>query len=153
MSRKPKEGAIEPVGDDWELLFPGEFLRGIDIEGKRPTVKIVKLYRRTVRGKKHPIAELEGKDRKWKINFTNGLCLFEMFGKNPKQWVGRRVTLCTETVRAFGKTQPAIRVYGSPELDREIKVYKDLGEHEIKRTLHRTGNGTPPTQRQPGGEG
>ena len=151
MSKKDKEGAIEEIGpdDDWEVLFPGEFLRGVDIDGHRPTVKIARLYRKTVRGKKHPVAELEGKDRKWKINFTNGLCMATMFGPKAKKWVGKRVTLCAEMVTAFGKTKPAIRVYGSPEIDKEIEVYKDLGDFApIRRTLKPTKrNGGPSTSR------
>jgi hypothetical protein len=158
MSKKTKEGAIDEIGqdDDWEVLYPGEYLRGADIVGHRPTVKIVRVYRKTIRGKKYPVAELEGKERKWKINFTNGFCLYKMFGPKPKRhWVGRSVTLCTELVDAFGRgPKPAIRVYGSPEIDKEIQVYKDLGGDfgAIRRTMKPTKrNGGPPTSRSPEG--
>lgn len=152
MSRD-KEGAIQEIGedDDWEKLYPGEYLRGIDIDGKRPTVKIVRMYRKMVRGKYHPIAELEGKERKWKLNYTNGLCLAKMFGPKAKRdWVGKRVTLCTEIVKVGKKPPgPAIRVYGSPEIGREIEVYKELDPWPaIRRTLKPTKrNGGPPTSR------
>jgi len=161
MAKRPKEGEILPIGDDWERLFPGEFLRGLDIDGRFPTVKIVKLYQKRVRGKLHPVAELEGKERKWRINFTNGLCLKVMFGTDPRKWVGHEVILCTEVVDAFGRgPKPAIRVWGSPELKEEKQVYKDLGGDfgAIRKTMKtappgRSGNGGTPSTSRTGGQG
>jgi hypothetical protein len=155
MNRQDKD--IEEIGDDddWEKLFPGQYLRGVDIDGHRPTVKIVRIYRKTIRGEKKLVAELEGKERKWVINYTNGLFLSRILGSKAKRWVGHLVTLCTEIVKV-GKRPPgpAIRVYGSPEIEKPIEVYKDMDPWPaIRRTLQSTKrNGSPPTSRSPKGE-
>lgn len=153
-----KQEAIEQIGDDedWEDLLDGRFLRGVDIGDSRPTVTIEHIWKEKVRKKKCVIVRMKGADREWKLNYTNLFCLSLMFGPKAKKWVKHRVTLCAEMQTSFGKTKPAIRVYGSPELKEPIQAYKDLGgEYIIKRTLHPTGkaNGGPPTSRSATGPG
>jgi hypothetical protein len=138
-----KRDDIEQISDDedWEDLLDSRFLRGVDIGDRRPTVTIERIWKERVRKKRCVIIRMKGAEREWKVNYTNLFLLSLMFGSKPKKWVGRRVTLCAPIQTSFGKTKPAIRVYGSPELKEPIQAYKDLGEYIIKRTLHPTKNG------------
>ena len=51
-------------------------------------------------------------------NKTNGLCLKAMFGRNVQDWIGKRVAL----FQGEWKGEPAVRIYGSPDITADITV-------------------------------
>jgi hypothetical protein len=129
------------------------------------TVTIGRLFQEKIDGKWRLIVEFpEGKDKhQLAINRTNGEAIGAMFGRDDpvRAWTGRRITLAEEQVRAFGETQPAIRVVGSPDISADVRVDVDLGRVKIQRTLRPTGNGArqrpkappiDPPPREPGSD-
>jgi hypothetical protein len=60
----------------------------------------------------------------WVCPTVNGVCLRAMFGDDLDDWVGKRVTLyATDKIMQLPsrKGQPAIRVYGSPDIAEPIR--------------------------------
>jgi hypothetical protein len=57
--------------------------------------------------------------RGWVMNKTNVACIKGMFGAETDDWIGKRITLYRD---ATVKPEPGIRVRGSPDIDREIRV-------------------------------
>lgn len=44
------------------------------------------------------------------MNITNGNILTALYGSHPDQWAGKKVQIYSMPVRAFGKTQDALRI-------------------------------------------
>jgi len=44
------------------------------------------------------------------INITNGNTLAHLYGSHPEQWVGKTMQVHATPVKAFGKTQDALRI-------------------------------------------
>jgi hypothetical protein len=65
---------------------------------------------------------------------TNGLCLKAMFGDKLADWVGKRVTLFPSTWNG----EPAIRVWGSPDIEKDINVSIQLPRRKpIPMVMHK----------------
>ena len=104
-------------------MFESRFLRGSDLEGRPWTLTIADVRLEELRSRYHPprtkgILTFEGAKREFILNRTNSECLKRMFGRETDAWVGRRVTL--HAVPYEGEL--AIRVLGSPDLDRDLEV-------------------------------
>lgn len=106
----------------YDQLYPGRFLKAGLFEGKQVTLTI----------KDADLEELEGdkgKQVKAILTFeetqmglvcckTNGLCIKAMFGDKLSDWVGKKVTLFPSTWNG----EPAIRVWGSPDIQADLNV-------------------------------
>lgn len=55
-------------------------------------------------------------DRGWLLNRTNAEAINELWGRDTDDWIGHRITLHAQMVRVGPKSEPGIRVKGSPEL-------------------------------------
>lgn len=44
------------------------------------------------------------------INITNGNVLTTLYGSHPEQWIGKKIQVYAASVKAFGKTQDALRI-------------------------------------------
>ena len=123
---------------NFDSLYPGRFLKAGLFEGKQVTLTI----------KDVDLNELEGEDgKKLKaiVSFqetemqlvtckTNGLSIKAMFGNNLGDWVGKRVTLFPSTWNG----EPAIRVWGSPDIEKDITISIVLPRKKpIPMTMHR----------------
>ena len=122
----------------FDALYPGRFLKAGLFEGKCVTLTI----------KDVNLEELEGDDGK-KVKAiiafaetemqlvtckTNGLSIKAMFGNNLGDWVGKRVTLFPSTWNG----EPAIRVWGSPDIEKDITISIVLPRKKpIPMTMHR----------------
>jgi len=106
----------------YDQLYPGRFLKAGLFEGKQVTLTI----------KDADLEELEGdkgKQVKAILTFeetqmglvcckTNGLCIKAMFGDKLSDWVGKKVTLFPSSWNG----EPAIRVWGSPDIKEDLNV-------------------------------
>ena len=93
----------------------------------------------------------EPEGRGWVINKTNRECLKGMFGNETDAWVGKRVTLMAMMIRVGPRTEPGVRIKGSPDIDSEIKVTVKLPKRKPETfTLIPTGpkrdTGPKPTE-------
>ena len=123
---------------NFDALYPGRFLKAGLFEGKQVTLTI-----RDVN-----LEELEGEDGK-KVKAilafqeteltlvtckTNGLSIKAMFGNTLSAWIGKRVTFFPSTWNG----EPAIRVWGSPDIERDMPVTITLPRKKpIQMTMHR----------------
>lgn len=95
-------------------LYPSKFLKGDDIEQETLVViaRLVfeKLKDDDGREEEKPVLMFKGVEKGLVLNKTNALRIAEQHGDETDNWPGKRITLTTESVTAFGKTQWAIRV-------------------------------------------
>jgi len=115
---------------NFDELYPNRFLKAGLIQGT-PTFTIQDVYLDVLKGddekdQKKGIVKFSDSEFELTLNKTNGICLREMFGKELKNWIGKRVTLCAEKAQ-FGKEKvDAVRVYGSPDIDRDLNAVIQL---------------------------
>jgi hypothetical protein len=117
---------------DFDELYPGRFLKAGQLGERKPTVTILSVELDELVGEngqpkmKGVIAFREIKYQ-LALNKTNGELLKAMFGRDLNKWPGRRLTLYQGKVEhGSWKGQPAIRIWGSPELDADKTVSVQL---------------------------
>lgn len=111
----------------WDELFPNRWLKAGLMKGRDVTltirdVTLEKLPEDNGGEKVHGILAFEKTERNMEINKTNGLCLRAMFGADLSKWPGKRVTLFPTTDKFGGETVDAIRVRGSPDIERTLTI-------------------------------
>jgi hypothetical protein len=115
----------------WQTMFSAEYINGAELEGKKWTVTITAVKSITLEGenkKKSNKAVISFKemDRGWVLAKTNAILIAGLFGDETKDWIGKRVTIHSETVQVGTDTAPGIRVIGSPDIDKPISVVVKL---------------------------
>lgn len=128
---------------DFDMLYPGRFLKAGLLGNSKRTLTISDI----------DLNELEGDDGKREkcvvsfadekmqlvLNKTNGICLREMFGRVPYQWIGKRVCLFA----GQHEGDPCIRVWGSPDLAEDMTVTIQLPKRRaFTMTMHAMGQPT-----------
>lgn len=121
-----------------------DYLSADDLQGREVTVTLERMIGKNLEsnsGKVSPrlIFKLKGKSKSWVSNVTNNLCLAAMFGDEPGDAVGHRVVLRSEEVMGpGGKKVPGIRIAGSPDIDKDIKITIKLPHKSAQdRTLRK----------------
>lgn len=142
MADQPK---IFPAPVDWEELYPGRFLKAVDLKGKKVTLTIAGVKLEELIGDKGPqvkgIVSFEKTEKHWALNKTNGILLKEMLGKKVQAWIGHRVTLYP----TVWNDDDCIRVWGSPEVLEERVVSISLPrKRPFNMTLHHVQLGGAP---------
>jgi len=121
---------------DYEAMFPSRFLKAADLQGKEHTVKIaVVTIEKMPDGKTKGMISFEGATKEWMLNRTNAEALAAMFGRNTDEWIGKRVTLFPKTVEAFGEEVSAVRIKGSPDIDKPISKKVQRGSGTKVKTI------------------
>jgi len=145
MSDDNSENRPKPV--DYEELFPGRFLKAVMFKGKQVTLTITDVDREKLPQDKGPdkdrgiLSFKESKGLQLVLNRTNGICMKEMFGRDLKNWIGKRVTFSPEKDRFGRETVDAIRIVGSPDLPESMDVEVRLPRRKPKtRRLEVTGD-------------
>lgn len=111
---------------DFELLFPGRFIKSQQFNGRdvTMTIKAVVLEElEGIKGKQQKgLVSFEERPLQWVLNRTNASALKGMFGRETNGWVGKRVTLYPAPFRdmSTGEETTAIRVRGSPDLKADM---------------------------------
>jgi len=139
------------MGYDYEELFPGRFLKAVEFKGRDVTLKIARVEieelpdekgtpnKEGVRVKVRGIISFERTKKQLCLNRTNGEMLKALFGRKTDDWIGKRVTFFPAQVESFGETVPAIRVRGSPEIEKPIEFEARIGRQQRKFRLMPTG--------------
>jgi hypothetical protein len=149
----PASQLRKPV--DFDHLFPGRFLKAGQLGTGKPTVTI-----KSVDLDRLP-SDKGGEETKGVITFaemqyqlvlnkTNGLCLRAMFGREVARWIGRKITLYAGT----WNREPAVRIWGSPELTEEKSVTIKLPrrtpfQHILHPVAARDATRRPDVERHP----
>jgi hypothetical protein len=109
--------------DDMLSLLKSEFLCAADLDGRDwPVtirgVKVAHLEKNAVvqqAATKGAVGFTDGPEcggarKPMLINTTNTRTIVKLYGKNPKAWIGKRITLYPTTVQMKGETKDCIRV-------------------------------------------
>lgn len=131
----------QPIAD-WDQLYPGRFFKGGDIiQGEKKLVTVSAVELEELEGDKglkmRGILSFEGEKMQLALNKTNGICLREMFGRKPLLWVGKRFAM----FQSEWQQEPCIRIWGSPDLEKDLVVTVDLGRRRkpFVMTMHAMG--------------
>jgi hypothetical protein len=120
MSEKAPKIFADPL--DFDELFPGRFLKAGEFKDKKVTLTMTKIKLEELVGDKGAVVKgvvmFKETEKHWALNKTNGMCLRAMFGRQVQAWVGRRVTLYPGSWDG----EQAIRVWGSPDIDKDQDV-------------------------------
>jgi hypothetical protein len=112
-------------------LYPGRFIRAADIGKGKPVFTIDRVVADDLEGdrgaERKVIVILRETPQAWVMSKINGTCLKAMFGSDVLAWHGKRVCLfSTDQLMpmptAKGDDRFCIRVYGSPDLERDLTV-------------------------------
>jgi hypothetical protein len=132
---------------DWDELYPGRFIKAGDLKGKQVTLTISAVRVEELVGDKGPqmkgIMSFDRTDKQLPLNKTNGICMKAMFGREVQKWVGKRVTLFPGNWDG----EPAIRVYGSPDIEADMKVTVALPRKKpVEMVMRKVGAKVPAEQ-------
>ncbi len=136
--------------DNFKSDFPSKHLESADLNGpggRVITLKIVKVVGEPVDEKPKqvmtfdPVAGIEtapGKPKTtWMYGITVARCLAAMFGDKKSGWIGKRVTIRSEMVEAFGEMKPALRPIGSPDIEAAISFTVPKGRGKVAMTMRK----------------
>jgi hypothetical protein len=127
-----------PKPTSYDQLYPGRFIKAVELLGKKVTLTIADVELEDLEGD-------DGKKTKALMRFketpkmlvlckTNGLCVKEMFGKEIVNWIGKRVTIFEDVWNG----EPATRIWGSPDLPEELEVTVALPRRRpFKKVMHK----------------
>lgn len=126
--------------DSWSEASNSQYITADDLQGRAVTVKVRDYELKMLEQEDGTTAArmvfwFEGKEKGWVSNKTNNLCLEAMFGA-PRDVIGKRITIHAETAE---NGKPGIRVVGSPDLTRDLKLKIKLPKRKASfRTLTKT---------------
>ena len=131
---------------NWEIMFPGKYLKSAEMQGKDVTLTIKSVVLDDLpeeKGgtRKRGVVAFNETPKLVVLNRTNGTCLAKMFGPETNGWHGKRVTFFPApfTDPFTGEVGTAIRVRGSPELKAPIEFSAKIGRKQVPMKLVRTG--------------
>jgi hypothetical protein len=129
---------------DFDQLYPGRFLKAGDLGGKDFTLIIGSVTLEELGGegeaKQKAIVHFSNAKKAFVMNRTNGACLKAMFGRDIREWIGKRITLYPATIKDpfTGEDTLALRVRGSPDIDGPIVFEAKIGRKNVKMKLAKT---------------
>jgi len=112
----------------YDELFPGRFLKAGLLKDKHHTLQISAVDRESFpqgkdkRDKVQGVLSFTKTEMQLALNSTNGQCLKGMFGKKVQSWVGKRITIKPDKTKMMGETVDCIRLHGSPDIEKDMKV-------------------------------
>ncbi len=136
---------------DFDELFPGRFLKA-GLFREKPLSLRIRAVRveelpddQTGGTRKRGILAFEKTDLELVLNRTNGECIKAMFGPRVSDWVGKRVTFTCEQDRFGPDLVDAIRVVGSPDIEKPVDAVIKMPRKRPKtRRLQKTTAGAGP---------
>lgn len=137
------ENAARTKPTTYDQLYPGRFIKAGELLGKKHTLTISDVDVEELEGDKKTemkcVISFRETKKKLVTCKTNGICLREMFGRELAGWIGKRVIIFPDTWNG----EPCIRVWGSPDLEREMEIEVKLPRRAPIRKTMRTsaGNG------------
>jgi hypothetical protein len=122
---------------NFDALYPSRFLKAGLFEGKPKTLTIKTIGLDDIPDEQGILKEtrilcFDETEMQLVINRTNGLLLKALFGNLLSKWLGKKVTLFPSTDRLGKEIVECIRVYGSPEIEKDMTVKIKLWKHGSK---------------------
>lgn len=131
---------------NWEAMFPGKYMKSSEFAGKKPTltIKAVKLEElpdeKTGGTRKRGVLYFEETPKAFVANRTNATAIKLMFGPETDAWIGKRISLWAApfTDPFTGEQITAIRVLGSPDIDKQLTGQGKIGRKHVQFRLVKT---------------
>ena len=126
--------------DTYSLLYPGRFLKADMLRGKKVTLTIKNIDIEELVGennKREPKVIISFNERplEYVCPKTNGFCMKRMFGNNPHDWIGKRVTWYGTTCK-FGRDDvDCLRIWGSPDIPEDMPISVPQGRKKPLETV------------------
>lgn len=145
-------------------LYPGRFVKAGNLNGKRPTVTIARVYHEMLAGDKgeeqRVVMAFSETPRQLVLCKLNGTAIRAMFGSNVQNWIGKRIVLyATNKImpmppkRKGDTPEECIRIFGSPDIEADLAIeFTPPRRKAIPMTLKATGSKkveTPPADDKP----
>jgi hypothetical protein len=126
---------------DYEVLFPGRFLKGADLAGKESTAEIKSIAGEEIDGKFKAIISFVGAKKQFVCNRTNAEAIRLCLGRETNNWIGKRITLAGVVMKdPFGDGEIcALRVVGSPEISQPLTAEVKRGRKTLNIKVRPTG--------------
>jgi len=109
--------AKKPLGEihDWGLMFPSKYLSAADLLGRDVTVEIQEIFQDEVvdkdgNGKAKWLIQFKGAQKLYIPNKTAGKVIRKLYGKDPYDAIGKKVTLYSAPLYCFGEERDVIRI-------------------------------------------
>lgn len=128
---------------DYETLFPGRFIKSVDLKGRDVTLTVRAIRAEDIDGKPKAIVTFDGTKKELVLNRTNAEAVKLMFGRETDNWLGKRLTIYPATIPDpfQGGSTTAIRVRGSPDITKPASATIQRGRKSIKVSVVPTGKG------------
>jgi hypothetical protein len=138
--RMDDEVKKHPKPTSYDQLYPGRFIKAVELLGKKVTLTIADVELEDLEGD-------DGKKTKALVRFketpkmmvlckTNGMCVKEMFGKELANWIGKRITIFEDVWNG----EPATRIWGSPDIAEDLEVTVALPRRRpFKKVMRKIG--------------
>lgn len=91
-------------------VFPSNFLKASDLNGREHTLTIAKCLMEEVGDDNRLVIYFAGKEKGMVCNKTNANRIALYYGDDTDGWIGKQITIGCELVEYQGKTTEAIRV-------------------------------------------
>jgi hypothetical protein len=133
-----------PLPDTYSELYPGRFLKADMLKGRRVTLTIKNIDVEELVGetnKAEPKVVISFKERplEYVCPKTNGFCMKRMWGTNPHDWIGKRLTIFPTTTKFGRETVDCIRIFGSPDIPEDMPITVPQGRKKaLEMVMHKT---------------
>lgn len=93
-------------------LFPSRYVTALDLNGHDVTVtmKTVAMEEMGAQNEEKPVVFFSDASKGMVLNKTNAMTIADLYGPDTENWGGKRITLYSAKVKAFGSTHDAIRI-------------------------------------------
>lgn len=124
---------------NYDELYPGRFLKAGLLKNQKVTltikdVDLEQLEDNTGKPKGKAIISFVERPMEMVACKTNGLCIKAMFGKELRDWIGKRITL----FQGQWNGEECIRIWGSPDIEKEFTVSVELPRRKpFPMTMHK----------------
>ena len=139
-----------PLPDTYSELYPGRFLKADMLKGKKVTLTIKNINIEDLVGENNKTASkviisFAERPLEYVCPKTNGFCLRRMFGNNPHDWIGKKVTWYGTTCKFGREDVDCLRIWGSPELVEDMPITVPQGRKKaLEMVLHSVRQPTAP---------
>jgi hypothetical protein len=129
--------------DTYSELYPGRFLKSDMLKGKKVTLTIKNINIEDLVGDKNKaepkvIISFVERPLEYVCPKTNGFCMKRMFGNNPHDWIGKRVTWFGTTCKFGREDVDCLRIWGSPDISEDMPITIPQGRKKaLEMTMHR----------------
>jgi hypothetical protein len=115
----------------WRAMMDSPYLGSWDIPDGKDIIVTIKAVRQgevtnaQKKTSKKPLIFFEGQEKGLVANVTNCKAIARLYGDDPRDWIGKRVTIGVSETSVGGETMPCIRVRPKAPPPPKVDVAKE----------------------------